>query len=350
MLLTASAAANTHHIVIRNCDLGYIGGGHQVTRPDGFPVRYGNAIEFWGAAHDNLVEDCRIWQVYDAALTNQNKPATVRQENIIYRNNVICNCEYSFEYWNRPETLRDAEHSVRQQHLRQCGHRAGPMLQRPDPNGSHLMLYTNTAITSGFEVKYNIFYQVSDWGSRYTGGWKPLPEMNHNLWFSDQGVMANWFGKKLKTFQDYQKTTGLDAQSIFADPQFVDPANGDYRPGPGSPARSLRTDGGPVGAEPLYGGARELPVSTVAGMVLDDDNVVSGQEGPAEGKVLRDDGTYQNGGYWATPLPWLMVTVMRDDPARAARLFCDAVEDFQARQDINEWVNDKAPRPCGVRD
>jgi hypothetical protein len=66
--------------------------------------------------------------------------------------------------------------------------------------------------------------------------------------------------------------------------------------------------------------------------------------------LLRDDGTYQDGGYWATPLPWLMETLMRADPARAAAAFCDAVEDFQARHDINEWVNDKATRPRGVRD
>ena len=45
---------NTHHLTIRNCDLGYIGGGHQFTRPNGRPVRFGNAIEFWGAASDNL--------------------------------------------------------------------------------------------------------------------------------------------------------------------------------------------------------------------------------------------------------------------------------------------------------
>ena len=67
-------------------------------------------------------------------------------------------------------------------------------------------------------------------------------------------------------------------------------------------------------------------------------------------QTLRDDGTYQNGGYWATPLPWLMETVIRDDPARAARYFCDAVEDFQSRKDINEWVNDRATKPRGVRD
>ncbi|NLF73724.1 MAG: hypothetical protein GX575_32215 [Candidatus Anammoximicrobium sp.] len=66
-------------------------------------------------------------------------------------------------------------------------------------------------------------------------------------------------------------------------------------------------------------------------------------------RKLRDDGTYQNGGYWATPLPWLMVTLMRADPERAARAFCDAVEDFQARQDVNEWVNERAQKPAGVR-
>ena len=184
---------NTHHLTIRNCDLGYIGGGHQHTSSDGNPVRYGNAIEFWGAASDHLVESCRIWEVYDAALTNQNKTATVRQENIVYRNNVIWNCEYSFEYWNHPET--SVTRNIR--FVNNTCVNAGIVwshAQRPNPNGSHLMFYTNTAATSGFEVKYNVFYQVSDWGSRYTGGWKSLPEMDHNLWFSEQGVMAYWFG------------------------------------------------------------------------------------------------------------------------------------------------------------
>ena len=225
---------NTHHLVIRNCDLGYIGGGHQLTRPDGIPVRYGNAIEFWGAASDHLVENCRIWEVYDAALTNQNKTATVRQENIVYRNNVIWNCEYSFEYWNHPET--SVTRNIR--FVNNTCVNAGVVwshAQRPNPNGSHLMFYSNTAATSGFEVKYNIFYQVTDWGSRYTGGWKSLPEMDHNLWFSEQGVMAYWFREKIGAFQDYQKTTGLDTQSVFADPKFVDPDNGDYPSCPRQP-------------------------------------------------------------------------------------------------------------------
>ena len=244
---------NTHHLVIRNCDLGYIGGGHQLTRPGGRPVRYGNAIEFWGAAHDNLVENCRIWEVYDAALTNQGRSPSSKQVNITYRNNLIWNAEYSFEYWNHPETA--LTQNIR--FLNNTCINAGTVwshAQRPDRNGSHLMFYSNTAATSGVEVKYNVFHNVTEWGSRYSSGWKTLPEMDYNLWSSPDGVMVNWFGKKIGPFEEYRKTTGLDAHSRFADPKFVDAAAGDYRPAPDSPAREIRPDGGPVGATWLWNG------------------------------------------------------------------------------------------------
>lgn len=246
---------NTHHLVIRNCDLSYIGGAHQFTRPGGRPVRYGNAIEFWGAAHDNLVEGCRIWEVYDAALTNQGRGPSSRQVNITYRNNVIWNSEYSFEYWNNPQTAFTKNIRFVNNTCVNAG--AGwAHEQRPDQNGSHLMFYSNTAVTSGIEVKYNVFSNVTEWGSRYSSGWKPLPDMDYNLWFSNEGVMVNWFGKTITSFDDYRKTTGLDAHSLFADPRFIDAANGDYHLAPDSPARRIRPDGGPIGAEALWN-ARE---------------------------------------------------------------------------------------------
>lgn len=241
----------THHIVIRNCDLGYIGGAHQHTRPDGVPVRYGNAIEFWGAAHDNLVEGCRIWEVYDAALTNQGNGPDSRQINITYRHNFIRNCEYSFEYWNRPAEAVTENIRFFNNTCVDAG-RCWAHAQRPDKNGSHLMFYSNTAATQGIEIKYNVFAGVTDWGSRYSSGWKVLPDIDYNLWFSTTGVMANWFQEMLDGYDEYRQTTGLDAHSVFADPQFIDPAQGDYRLAPSSPARTLRPDGGPVGADVLW--------------------------------------------------------------------------------------------------
>jgi len=72
------------------------------------------------------------------------------------------------------------------------------------------------------------------------------------VWFSPTGVMAYWFTQKIATFDEYRRSTGLDAHSQFADPQFLDATGGDYRPAPNSPARTLRPDGGPVGAETFW--------------------------------------------------------------------------------------------------
>lgn len=84
--------SGTHHITIRGCNICFIGGGHQMTRPYGEPVRYGNGIEFWSNARDCVVEDCRLWEIYDAALTSQGDGTNV-QENINYRHNVIWNSD-----------------------------------------------------------------------------------------------------------------------------------------------------------------------------------------------------------------------------------------------------------------
>jgi hypothetical protein len=241
----------THHLVIRNCDLGYIGGAHQLTRADGRPVRFGNAIEFWGAAHDNLVEGCRIWEVYDAALTNQGRDPSSNQVNITYRNNFIRNAEYSFEYWNHPETALTKNIRFVNNTCIDAG-TVWSHAQRPDRNGSHLMFYSNTAETSGIEIKYNVFCNHTEWGSRYSSGWKTLPDIDHNLWHSDSGVMAYWFREKIGSFAEYQKTTGLDRHSLFAKPQFVDAAGGDHRLAPDSPGANLGPEGRPAGADAAW--------------------------------------------------------------------------------------------------
>ncbi|MDP6355906.1 MAG: hypothetical protein QF473_12425 [Planctomycetota bacterium] len=241
---------STARLVIRDCDLSYIGGGHQFTKPGGKPVRYGNAIEFWGAARDHLVEGCRIWEVYDAALTNQGRGPTSIQENITYRNNVIWNSEYSFEYWNNPESARTR--NIR--FINNTCVNAGVVwshAQRPDRNGSHLMFYTNLADTAGFEVKYNVFYNSTDWASRYTAGWKPLPDMDYNAWYVPKGELCYFFRDHIKgnDVAGYCQKTGLDRNSFFGDPKLIDPKNGDFRLAPDSPVKNLRPDGGPVGAE-----------------------------------------------------------------------------------------------------
>lgn len=238
-------------IVVRDCDLSYIGGGHQFTTDDGRPVRFGNGIEFWANARDCLVEGCRLWEIYDAALTNQGNGTNV-QENIVYRRNVIWNCEYSFEYWNRDESSRTS--NIRFEH-NTCvdagfgwGHR-----QRPDRNGRHLMFYDNSAVTSNIVVRYNIFSNATDsllW--LHGRDWTSALTMDYNCWRQPAGPILLWGRQPVgaSEFRDHQQPRGLDAHSILADPKFVDAGGRDYRVTNDSPVRTLRDDGLPAGALP----------------------------------------------------------------------------------------------------
>lgn len=63
-------------------------------------------------------------------------------------------------------------------------------------------------------------------------------EFDYNLFYSDQGMpVVTGVGKPM-TLKQWQEK-GFDKHSVFADPMFVDPPNGDYRVKPDSPALKL---------------------------------------------------------------------------------------------------------------
>jgi len=239
----------THHVTVRDCDVSYVGGGHQFTTPGGRPVRFGNGIEFWADARDCLVEGCRLWEIYDAALTNQGSGTNV-QENITYRRNVIWNCEYSFEYWNRDATSRTRHIRFEHNTCVDAGHGWGHG-QRPDPNGRHVMFYSNTAATEDFVVRYNIFSNATESCLRLHGpDWTAALTMDANCWFQPEGPILVWGAEKVgpKEFAAFGQQHGFDAHWRIVEPKFVDPARRDYRLAPDSPARAIQGDGQPVGA------------------------------------------------------------------------------------------------------
>jgi hypothetical protein len=145
---------STHNIVVRNCDISYIGGGD--IYKDERQVRYGNGIEFWGGASDNIVEKCNIWEVYDAGVTNQNSGQIRSQYNITYRNNKIWNCEYSFEYFNSPSESSTSNISFENNTCSNAG-RGWGHIQRPDKAGRHISFYSNKASIKNVIIKNNTF-------------------------------------------------------------------------------------------------------------------------------------------------------------------------------------------------
>jgi hypothetical protein len=241
--------SDVQYVTIRGCDISFIGGGHQMTQRDGKPVRYGNGIEFWSGASDCLVEECRPWEIYDAALTNQGDGTNV-QENITYRGNVIWNSEYSFEYWNRGPASRTRnivfEHNTCVDAGYGWGHR-----QRPDPNGCHLMFYDNSAVTTNIVIRDNIFSSATDSLLRLHGrDWTGALVMERNCWFQPRGPVLLWGQQAVGTddFAAFMHSRGFDCGLRLADPRFVDAVRHNYRLAPDSPARALDSQGKPAGA------------------------------------------------------------------------------------------------------
>ena len=248
---------STANITIRNCDVCWIGGGLQFWRRDEktgkvrYPVRFGNGIEFWSNCRGNLVERNRLWEIYDAALTNQGRDD--EETDVTWRDNVIWNSEYSFEYWNRKLTQNVTfEHNTCVDAGSGWAH-----TQRPNPNGAHLMYYSNRAATTNFVVRDNVFCRATEWTCRAATDWRSgLLHDNNLVWNEGTVPTIRWSeGKTLRRYkwEDYVRELGMDAHSLFAEPQFVDPARRDYRLKPGSPGWTLASDGGPVGARNMPG-------------------------------------------------------------------------------------------------
>ena len=209
------------HCIYRNLDVSWIGGADQYRQGgDGRRVRFGNGIEFWSDAEDCLVENCRLWEIYDAALTNQGSGVNV-ERNIIYRGNTIWNCEYSFEYWNRgSESL--TENVLFENNVCVNAGFGWGYVQRPDKNGRHIMIYNNQAKTKNLVIRNNVFCHATDSLVRIESDFRDGMSMESNTyWQPDGGEVVRWLNKQRYNtgdFRRYQEEIGLDKTSTFRKP------------------------------------------------------------------------------------------------------------------------------------
>ncbi len=113
------SAAGCDDIVIRGCEIGYIGGSLAIY--DG--VRAGNGIEIYADCDNVLIESCWIYHCFDAGYTNQG-PGT--QQNITIRGNLMEYSQYNIEVWvSRSEPSKMANSVFEDNILRFAGYSFG---------------------------------------------------------------------------------------------------------------------------------------------------------------------------------------------------------------------------------
>ena len=186
--------AGVQRIVIRGCDISWIGGGTLYYDEAGRGVRFGNGIEFWSAAEDVLVENCRVWECWDAGLTHQSSEADKLQKNITWRGNEVWNCEYSFEYWQQGDGARTENIRFENNVCRDAGKGWGHV-QRWNPNAAHLMLYDTTAQTDGFVIRGNRFERTENCCIRLFNAWYPSITMEDNTWIIPRNQLIRYHGR-----------------------------------------------------------------------------------------------------------------------------------------------------------
>jgi hypothetical protein len=219
----AISGGNIHHIIIRNCDVSHIGGGFTSGYYEIYngPARYGNGIQFWGNSHDILVENCNVWDVYDAAISPQ---CTTENQtyNIYIRNNTLWDFEYGLEIWNRPETSSMHDIYFENNLLKNAGG-SWAHEQRPNPRAAFLELhYTNSEVYNIF-IQNNVFDTTEEYcinvlrGNSYNG--IETMVINHNVYrVHEDKTFAVWVGGANYTatneeVENFKLATGKDINS-----------------------------------------------------------------------------------------------------------------------------------------
>ncbi len=97
-------------LTVKNCEFGWIGGSLQFgdailpsTTRYSNTTRYGNAIQLFGGFDGFTVENCYVYQIYDAGLAFMYEPNIAKSDIIMnnarFINNLIEYCTYSVEYF-----------------------------------------------------------------------------------------------------------------------------------------------------------------------------------------------------------------------------------------------------------
>ena len=210
------------NITWQDVDISFVGGA------DGggnYYERFGNGLQIWEGAHDITIERCRIDNVYDAGISPQGYAGGYAVDSIFIRHNVVSNCEYGFEFYERDATASASniyfEHNTIVNSGRGWAHN-----QRPDGvNGSSIRLVEFTASKASIFIRNNILYDSSE-RLFLLGSPSDLADMvlDYNDYYQPSGGDVGEVelgGVSYSTLATWKTAISQEADSIDRDPLFV---------------------------------------------------------------------------------------------------------------------------------
>ncbi len=217
-------------ITVQNCEIGWIGGSLQPT--NNRVVRYGNGVEIYGSCYGFVVDNCYIYQIYDAGITHQyfgtaTESTKGQMKDIKYTNNLIEYCTWAIEVSNTIDArygyMKDVEISGNL--LLHSGDGWGQ--QRPNNNPVCLMHRagaTQINNSSNYYIYDNVIFTKNSAATLIESGAESNADMPRWIGNIFMGVKNNSFGicgvladyKRLSyTSFAMNKTIGFEDNTFF---------------------------------------------------------------------------------------------------------------------------------------
>ncbi|MBR5307951.1 MAG: S-layer homology domain-containing protein [Clostridia bacterium] len=156
-------AGTTSNLTVTNCEIGWGGGSMQHFNTTGTVTRYGNGVEIYGGLVNFTIDNCYVYEIYDAGITHQiskTSHGNYYMENVVYSNNVLCDSTYNIEYFmsndeNSETSERFMENVLFEGNLlRRAGYGWGQ--QRPDNLPASVKGWTHNNYAINTTLKNNI--------------------------------------------------------------------------------------------------------------------------------------------------------------------------------------------------
>lgn len=250
--------ANANNIVIKNNIIRYIGGEYQ----SGSYTRYGNGIQFWENSQDNLAEYNTIYEVFDAALSDQGSGNNYLANNITYRHNVIWNSSYCYERFNNDIGSQAGNINYSKNTCYQAGYGwYNPQRVNSAMNGICIRIGDDDSTLSkrNITITDNICQKVTahetdSYMIRFNDDFIGWNTTNHTWNYNIYDTTADYFtqlgvlGWNTYTFNEWKQVSGFDTNSQQTTVLFTNANAGNFTPIADSPGCGEARDGGDIGA------------------------------------------------------------------------------------------------------
>lgn len=263
-------AGTVKELRVQNCEIGWIGGSTQGYNSDGTVTPFGNGIEVYGGCDGYYIENCYLYQCYDAGITHQysrSSSGDCNESNILYKNNVITDSVYNIEYFlsasdKQPTAKRSGDNVVYEGNLlRRAGFGFGSI--RPAINNQRNIRSGNSRNEfTNYYIRNNILDRaVHELSQTYSDFDSTAPDYEGNVYI--QGVGNHLFeqGKGNKADMNLAASSAIrtvlgdeTAQVYFVDyiPKYsytytlakTAPVTEDDRKEPSAPEKEMQAEAG----------------------------------------------------------------------------------------------------------